>query len=55
MLPVFTESEIRAAVSPADAVRAIRDAFRADGLGHTGEAQGTLRESASFVRFVKSQ
>jgi ornithine cyclodeaminase len=35
MLPVFTESEIRAAVSPADAVRVIREAFRADGLGRT--------------------
>jgi len=35
MLPVFTESQIRAAVTPADAVRVIRDAFRADGLGHT--------------------
>jgi ectoine utilization protein EutC len=35
MLAVYTESEIRAAVSPADAVRVIRDAFRADGLGQT--------------------
>ena len=35
MLSVFTEDEIRAAVTPADAVRVIREAFRADGLGHT--------------------
>lgn len=35
MLPVYTEDEIRAAVPPADAVRVIRDAFRADGLGRT--------------------
>jgi ornithine cyclodeaminase len=35
MLPVYTEDEIRAAVSPADAVRMIRGAFRADGLGET--------------------
>ena len=35
MLPVYTEDEIRAAVPPADAVRVIRDAFRADGLGQT--------------------
>jgi len=35
MLPVFTESQIRATVSPADAVRVIREAFRADGLGRT--------------------
>ena len=35
MLPVFNEAEIRAAVTPADAVRVIREAFRADGLGQT--------------------
>jgi ornithine cyclodeaminase/alanine dehydrogenase-like protein (mu-crystallin family) len=35
MLPVFTEVEIRAVVSAADAVRAVREAFRADGLGRT--------------------
>jgi ornithine cyclodeaminase len=35
MLPVFTENEIRAAVPASDAVRAIRAAFRADGLGRT--------------------
>jgi ornithine cyclodeaminase len=35
MLPVYTESEIRVAVSATDAVRVIREAFRADGLGHT--------------------
>lgn len=35
MLPIFTEAEIRAAVTPADAVSAVRAAFRADGLGAT--------------------
>ena len=35
MLPVFTEAEIRAVVTHADAVRVIREAFRADGLGQT--------------------
>jgi ornithine cyclodeaminase len=35
MLPIYTEDDIRAAVSPADAVRVIREAFRADGLGNT--------------------
>src|SRR5512135_3155118 len=35
MLPVFEEGEIRAAITPADAVVAVREAFRADGLGRT--------------------
>ncbi len=35
MLPTFTEAEIRAVVTPADAVAAIRAAFRADGAGRT--------------------
>ncbi len=35
MLPVFSESQIRAAVPAADAVRVVREAFRADGLGRT--------------------
>lgn len=34
-LPIIDEAALRAAVSPADAVNAIREAFRADGLGHT--------------------
>ena len=35
MIPMYTESEIRAVVSPADAVDAIRKAFCADGNGDT--------------------
>jgi ornithine cyclodeaminase len=35
MLPTFLEAEIRGAVTPADAVTAIREAFRADGQGRT--------------------
>jgi len=35
MLRVFEEAEIRFAITPADAVAAIREAFRSDGLGHT--------------------
>jgi ornithine cyclodeaminase len=34
-LPIIDEQTLRAAVSPADAVDAIRAAFRADGLGQT--------------------
>jgi len=35
MLRVFEEGEIRSAIAPADAVVAIREAFRSDGLGRT--------------------
>src|SRR5512136_2831814 len=35
MLPVYTEQDIRSVVSHAEAVRVIRDAFCADGLGRT--------------------
>ena len=35
MVPIITESELRAVISPADAVDVIREAFRADGLGQT--------------------
>jgi ectoine utilization protein EutC len=35
MLRIFEEGQIRSAITPADAVAAIREAFRADGLGHT--------------------
>lgn len=35
MLPIFNEDEIRKAVPPAAAVEAVREAFRADGLGRT--------------------
>ena len=35
MLRVFEEAEIRSAITPADAVAAIREAFRAAGLGRT--------------------
>src|SRR5512136_3487006 len=35
MLRVFEEGEIRSAITPADAVAAIREAFRSDGLGRT--------------------
>jgi ornithine cyclodeaminase len=35
MLRVFDEGEIRAAITPAGAVAAVREAFRADGLGRT--------------------
>jgi ectoine utilization protein EutC len=35
MLPFFTEEDIRAVVAVPDAVRVVREAFRADGLGHT--------------------
>lgn len=34
-LPIIDEAALRAAVSPADAVAAIREAFRADGRGRT--------------------
>jgi ornithine cyclodeaminase len=34
-LPIIDEATLRAAVSPTDAVNAIREAFRADGLGRT--------------------
>src|SRR5512146_2708469 len=35
MIPIFDEQEIRSAVSPADAVAAVRQAFEADGRGET--------------------
>ena len=35
MIPIVEESALRAALTPADAVRVIRDAFRADGAGRT--------------------
>ena len=35
MLPIITEAELREAISPADAVAVIRDAFRADGERRT--------------------
>jgi ornithine cyclodeaminase len=34
-LPIIDEAALRSAVSPTDAVNAIREAFRADGLGRT--------------------
>jgi ornithine cyclodeaminase len=35
MIPIFNEREIREAVSPADAIAAVRQAFEADGRGET--------------------
>ena len=35
MLPVISEAELRKAITPADAVSVVREAFRADGLGLT--------------------
>lgn len=35
MIPIFEEQQIRQAVSPPDAIAAVRQAFRADGCGET--------------------
>ncbi|RPJ60950.1 MAG: ornithine cyclodeaminase family protein, partial [Acidobacteria bacterium] len=35
MLPLISEADLRAAITPADAVAVVREAFRADGLGLT--------------------
>jgi len=35
MLPLISEAELRAVITPADAVAVVREAFRADGLGLT--------------------